>query len=223
MNHCSTTLSRRSPAARRQIPAHPHVHFHSRQNPASHFHFHSRQSRASHFHSRLRRGSHSRQSRAFHSRQSRASHACRAFSLLEVVIAVAIFGMAATVLMSAFTNALLARERSVSNDLLNADIRAVRMQLLLEPDIEAAEDGDDYETLSSGRATWEAQIEPTNVVDLFRVELRMDFTDPPEDLPPNYQETLFLLRPTWSQSDERSDLLQDKREELENRRGRLNF
>lgn len=146
-----------------------------------------------------------------------------AFSLIEVVIAVAIFGMAASVLMSAFTNALLARERGVSNDLLNADIRAVRMQLLLEPDIEAAEDGDTYETLSSGLASWEARIEPMNVVDLFRVEFRIEFSDPPEDLPPDYVETLFLLRPTWSQSDERSDLLQDKRDELESQRRRLSF
>lgn len=154
----------------------------------------------------------------FHSPRSRT-----AFSLIEVVIAVAIFGMAASVLMSAFTNALLARDRSVSNDLLNADIRSVRMQLLLEPDIEAAEDGDDYETLSSGLATWEARIEPTNVVDLFRVELRIDFSEPPEDLPEEYSESLYLLRPTWSESDERSDLLQDKREELESMRRRLNF
>jgi len=131
--------------------------------------------------------------------------------------------MAAAVLMSAFTNALLARERGDSNDQLNADIRAVRMQLLLEPNIEDAEDGDVYETLSSGLATWEARIEPTNIVDLFRVELRVDFTDPPEDLPQNYEETLFLLRPTWSESDERSDLLQDKREDLENMRRRMNF
>lgn len=146
-----------------------------------------------------------------------------AFSLIEVVIAVAIFAMAASVLLSAFTNALLARERSVSNDLLNADIRAVRMQLLLEANIEDAEDGDIYETLSSGLATWEARIEPTNVVDLFRVDLRIDFTEPPEDLPPLYEETLYLLRPTWSESDERSDLLQDKREALEDMRRGFNF
>ncbi len=150
-------------------------------------------------------------------------HTRRAFSLIEVVIAVAIFGMAASVLMSAFTNALLARERGVSNDQLNADIRAVRLQLLLEPELEAAEDGDTYETLSNGLATWEARIEPTDVVDLFHVELRMDFSEPLEGLPAEYTETLFLLRPTWSESDERSDLLQDKREELESWRRKLNF
>lgn len=158
-----------------------------------------------------------------HSTSCRPSRPRRAFSLIEVVFAVAIFGMAATVLISAFTNALLARERGVSNDQLNADIRAVRMQLLLEPNIEDAEDGDTYETLNNGLATWETRIEPTNIVDLFRVELRIDFTEPPESLPRNYEESLFLLRPTWSESDERSNLLQDKREELENMRRRMNF
>lgn len=146
-----------------------------------------------------------------------------AFSLIEVVIAVAIFAMAATVLISAFVNALLARERGVSNDLLNADIRAVRMQLLLEPNIEDAEDGDEYETLNSGEASWEAQIEPTNVVDLFKVQFNIRFSEPLEGLPGDYLETLYLLRPTWSEADERSELLQDKREALEDTRGGFNF
>jgi general secretion pathway protein I len=154
-----------------------------------------------------------------HSRRRRA----RAFSLIEVVIAVAIFAMAATVLMSAFVNALLARESAASNDLINADIRAVRMQLLLEPDIEAAEDGDEYETLNSGEASWEASIEPTDVVDLFRVQFSIRFSEPPEGHAAEYSETLYLLRPTWSEGDERSDLLQDKREALEESRGDYQF
>ncbi len=146
-----------------------------------------------------------------------------AFSLIEVVIAVAIFATAATVLMSTFVNALLARESAVSNDLVNADIRAVRMQLLLEPDIEAAEDGDEYETLNSGEASWQAIIQPTNVVDLFRVEFSIQFSEPPEGQAAEYLETLYLLRPTWSESEDRSSLLQDKREALEDIRGDYNF
>lgn len=146
-----------------------------------------------------------------------------AFSLIEVVIAVAIFAMAATVLMSAFVNALLARESAASNDLINADIRAVRLQLLLEPDIEAAEDGDEYETLNSGEASWETGIEPTNVVDLFKVAFRIRFSEPPEGQAADYTETLYLLRPTWSEGNERSKLLQDKREALEDTRGDYRF
>ncbi|MGZ0657192.1 type II secretion system protein [Coraliomargarita sp. W4R53] len=158
------------------------------------------------------------ESRAHYSRRSRA-----AFTLVEVLIAVAIFAMTSSVLMSAFVNALLARESAANYDLLNADIRAVRMQLLLEPNLEDAEDGDDYETLHCGDASWEAQIVPTNVVDLFLVQFSIRFSAPPEDLPGEYSETLYLLRPTWSETDERSELLQDKREALEDTRGDFNF
>ena len=156
-------------------------------------------------------------------RETTAKTGRRAFSLIEVVIAVAVFAMAATVLTSAFTNALLARERSASNDLLNNDIRAVRMQLLLEADLEAAEDGGEIETLSSGEAEWESEIEPTNVVDLFYVRLNIRFTEPLEGLATEHVESLYLLRPTWSDSSERSDLLEDKREELEDARRDLDF
>lgn len=140
------------------------------------------------------------------------------FSLIEVLIALAIFAAASTVLVSAFASAMLARERSVGNDLLHADIRAVRMQLLLEPSLEAAEDGGNYPTLNHGEATWQAVIEPTEVVDLFRVELQIEFSAPPEDQTGTHSEQLYLLRPTWSEAGERSELLADKRAALEDSR-----
>ena len=55
-------------------------------------------------------------------------------------------------------------------------------------------------------------------MDLFQVELTIEFSDPPEDGPERHQEQLYLLRPTWSEADERSDLLEDKRRELERTR-----
>ena len=140
------------------------------------------------------------------------------FSLIEVVVALALFAMAAVVLSSSFVNALLAREKVVSNDMRNADIRAVRMQLLLQPKLEAAEDGDRYQTLHNGEADWRAQIEPTNVVDLFKVELAIEFMQPQADLPRSYTETLYMLRPTWSAADERAQLLDDKRSALQDAR-----
>ena len=146
------------------------------------------------------------------------SHTADGFSLIEVVVALALFAMAAVVLNSSFVNALLARERGLSNDLLNTDIRAVRSQLLLESNLEDAEDGDRYETLNSGTANWEASVEPTNLIDLFHVQLQIEFSDPQDDQVATHTESLYLLRPTWSESDERSELLQDKKDELENSR-----
>ena len=146
-----------------------------------------------------------------------------AFSLIEVVIALAVFALAATVLMSSFVDALLAREGTLSKSLIDTDIRAVRMQLLLEPDIEAAEEGNEYESLNSGEASWIAIINPTNVVDLFKVDFSVRFSEPPEGESESYKEILYLLRPTWSESDERDELLQDKRKELLDSRRNYRF
>lgn len=142
-----------------------------------------------------------------------------AFSLIEVVVAVALFASAAVVLSSAFVNALLAREHGVRNNVFANDLSAVRMQLLLETNLEDAEEGGDFETLNSGEAQWQAMIEPMEVIDLFRVELQVEFAEAPKGIPRAYNETLYLLRPTWSLSDERSDLLEDKRDALYDERG----
>ncbi len=140
------------------------------------------------------------------------------FSLIEVVVALALFAMASVVLTASFVNALLAREHGQSNDLRHADIRAVRMQLLLEPNLNDAEEGDRYQTLNNGTANWQAAIEPTNVVDLFQVQLRIEFSEPQEQQEATHTESLYLLRPTWSKSDERSTLLQDKKDALQSSR-----
>ena len=146
-----------------------------------------------------------------------------AFTLIEVLIALAVFAMASTYLISTFVSALTARERSFNDDMLHADIRAVRMQLLLEPNREDAEDGGRYPTLNHGEANWRASIEPTEIVDLFRVELSIDFSKAPQGGPERLEETLYLLRPTWSEADERSQLLEDKRQELERSRDYSRF
>ena len=137
-----------------------------------------------------------------------------AFTLIEVIIAVARFAMAATVLSSSFVNALLARERSVSNQVLTGDLAIIRKQLLLEPDREAAEEGASCETLQSGEAKWYAEIEETEIVDFFRVQLHVDFLSPPEGQAETHKENLYLLRPTWSDAADRSSLRQEKTDAL---------
>ena len=127
-------------------------------------------------------------------RRTKQNHS--GFTLIEVVVALALFASASVGLTMAFTSMLTVREHGVRSDLLDADLRAVRRQLLLEPDIEAAEEGNTLETLSSGEAEWSAEIQPTEIVDLFQVRFSLALSDPPEGLPEQYSETLYLLRPT---------------------------
>ena len=145
-------------------------------------------------------------------------HDRRAFTLIEALLAITLFASAAVVLSSAFVNALMAREFGNHNAMLEGDIRAVRLQLLLEPNREDAEDGNDIDTMNSGKASWKAEIEPTSVVDLFQVNFQIEFLDPPENQPASYSEILYLLRPSWSEGDKRSELLEEKREALRDSR-----
>ena len=138
----------------------------------------------------------------------------KGFSLIEVLIALALFAIASNIIGSAFINALLSRERNNDNSYRDIAIQTARKQLLLEKIIDDAEDGGSVETLELGEVDWYAEIIPTDMVDLFEVNLFIEFFDVKDDQSSNYNETLLLLRPTWSESDERSSLLQDKKEDL---------
>jgi general secretion pathway protein I len=138
----------------------------------------------------------------------------KGFSLIEVLIALALFAIASNIIGSAFINALLSRERNNDNSYRDIAVQTARKQLLLEKNIDDAEDGGSVETLELGEVDWYAEIIPTDMVDLFEVNLFIEFFDVKDDQPSNYNETLLLLRPTWSESDERSSLLQDKKEDL---------
>ena len=60
-----------------------------------------------------------------------------------------------------------------------------------------------------------AEIEETETVDLFRLILDIEFENPDGEDPIAYNEVLYLLRPTWGDSFERSSLLSDVRKEIE--------
>ena len=138
----------------------------------------------------------------------------KGFSLIEVLIALALFAIASNIIGSAFINALLSRERNNDNSYRDIAVQTARKQLLLEKNIDDAEDGGSVETLELREVDWYAEIIPTDMVDLFEVNLFIEFFDVKDDQSSNYNETLLLLRPTWSESDERSSLLQDKKEDL---------
>ena len=131
----------------------------------------------------------------------------RAFTLLEVLIALAIFAIAAVVLGGAYVNLMLAHAAIRDRDGTEADIAWAREALLVEADRAVVERGGDV-ILPDGRtATWRATLTATNVSDLFDVSLEL--TAPPPggsgDLV-RTTETLRLLRLTWSTEAERKAL-----------------
>lgn len=152
-----------------------------------------------------------------HSRPARAG-----FSLVEIVIAIAIAGLAFAVLTQTFVYILQALQGVRDMPTQQPDLRFARSQIILEADRDTFENGGELETLNLGTVRWEGYVEETDVVDLFRVTLHMEI-DPPDGDRRSKEETLYLLRPTWSDPAERSILLEDARREIESERAFSNW
>lgn len=133
----------------------------------------------------------------------------RAFTLLEVVLATAIFGTSVIILTEAFVNAMtsLSKLRRESGDA--PIVRYVRGLVITVPDRDSFEQGDELYLPGDAEATWTALVEDTAVADLFRVKLTIDIVRPAEDYSATHEQTLYLLRPTWSDADDRRRLLDE--------------
>lgn len=140
--------------------------------------------------------------------------------LIEVLIALALFGMAAVFLVDGISVAsrtmrLMKDTREMEQDLLWA-----RSQIFKEHRYEEIEDGGEIKALTIGEITWETEIEMTEVVDLYSVVLTMEYEGNDEiGIEPGERiSKMFLLRPGWAnESDfatERSRLLEDKRDKI---------
>jgi general secretion pathway protein I len=136
------------------------------------------------------------------------------FTLLEVLVALAIFALAAVVLGGTYVNALNAYEMAARRNEYAVDLRFVRATLLTEPDREKAAAGGDLDLGDNKRAHWQAEITPTGVVDLFSVAWTCEIIDPDRREPYRAAQTMLLLRPTWSDPVERSKLLEQAKERI---------
>lgn len=141
------------------------------------------------------------------------------FTLIEVLVALAIFAIAAVVLGATYVNLMLTHASLRDRDGTGDDLQWAREALLVEPDRMTAERGGDV-ILPDGRtANWRATIQPTGVSDLFEVVLELDA--PPRDGGGDLvksRATLRLLRPTWSLPAERDELRRKAQERLRRER-----
>jgi general secretion pathway protein I len=129
-----------------------------------------------------------------------------AFTLLEVMVALAIFSLAAVVLGTAYVNVLngyeVARRATVSNPELNY----ARAQFLAQTDIELAGQGGDFEAADGRRVSWTATIDPTNEADLFQVTFECEISGSSDQKSQKTQQVFRVLRPTWSVPTDRNTL-----------------
>ena len=142
------------------------------------------------------------------------------FMLIEVLIALAIFGLAAVYLVDgAFVASRTIRVMKDTRE-MEQDLLWVRSQVFQEADYEKMEEGGDIQALSMGEVKWETEIDMTEVLDLYKVRLTLDY-DGNDELgiePGQRVSQMLVYRPAWGRNSdfatERSRLLEDKRDKI---------
>ena len=140
------------------------------------------------------------------------------FTLVEVLVSLAIFAVAAVVLGTTYVNVLTGYAAVAQRNEHDQDLRLVRAVLLAEPDRKKAETGGDQALPGNRTAHWEARIEEAGVADLFSIHFRCEIRDPAQPQSWVREETFQLLRPTWSDPAVRDRLREAARAQLEKNR-----
>ncbi|GAB5559428.1 MAG: hypothetical protein SynsKO_10750 [Synoicihabitans sp.] len=138
----------------------------------------------------------------------------RAFTIIEVLAALTIFVTAAIVMGAAYINVLMGYERAERSTEVDADVRFAREILFRHPVLDDVEDGDDFETVDGRRVIWRASVNPTAVADLFEVDFEVELIESGSGESEIVRERFRLLRPTWSEDDDRDKLRQEARDNI---------
>ena len=143
------------------------------------------------------------------------------FMLVEVLIALALFGLSAVILVDgAFVATRVAREMVDTRE-LEQDLIWVRSQVLRIADYDKFSEGGEIESLSMGGVSWETEVEMTDVLDLYKVVLRLEYegNEDYEIEAGERESAMYLLRPTWGGhgdfSTDRARLLDDRRRKMQ--------
>ena len=143
----------------------------------------------------------------------------RAFTLIEVLVSLAIFAVAAVSLGAAYSNVLLSRIAMKQDEQRLDDRARCRAALLETPGFEDVEAGGEIHLPGGRTARWEGKIEATSVSDLFAVQLTAEIEAADGGEAEEFAETRMLLRPTWSIPSDRQKIRDEARQRLEKERG----
>ncbi len=130
----------------------------------------------------------------------------RAFTLIEVLISLAIFALASVVLAAAYLNVLGGYQAVARRQQGEEEWKLVRSVVLSESDRQKVEAGGRLQLSDNSTMRWTATIEGTAVADLFAVTVRAEPEVSLNNENRAREQKILLLRPKWSDPVERDKL-----------------
>jgi general secretion pathway protein I len=130
----------------------------------------------------------------------------RGFTLIEVLVSLAIFALAAVVLSVAYLNIIGSYRALGARHQAEEDWKLLRAVVLTEAEKEKLEQGGRVALPDGRQLNWTAQIEPTEVADLFQLTLEAEVPAAGGAEAWQRRQVLHLLRPSWSDPGERDRL-----------------
>jgi len=136
----------------------------------------------------------------------------KAFSLIEVLVAVAVFGIAITIFTQSLRNGLLSIESARRKNPVEQDLMLVRRHVLDIKEKDTMQDGGEMGTYSSGNARWDVDLEDTDTADFLKMTLNVEF----REITPRKQETqvIYIYRKDWMDSSKRDSIIANKKDNL---------
>jgi len=139
----------------------------------------------------------------------------RGFTLLEVILATLIFAMSATAIGLTFRNVLLAHIISRETANLREELSLTRQEVQYMSQREDVEQGGEVLLDTDRMARWDAEVEETEVPDLYAVTLTVQVkaTQAGEE-DSQVSEVFYLLRPSWADGVRQSAIQTDFEDKL---------
>ncbi|MBQ6533699.1 MAG: hypothetical protein IJI37_00870 [Opitutales bacterium] len=138
----------------------------------------------------------------------------RAFTLLEAILALALFAACAAAISRVCYNCLYSLD--VSDKTPMADIADDQLDaaLLTIADYDSLDSGVDVETPDGETYTVKGEAEPTQILNLFKLEISV------QSGTRETKRRMFVVRPNswYEQPNERADMLRDRKDFLEEKR-----
>jgi general secretion pathway protein I len=138
----------------------------------------------------------------------------RAFTLIEVLVSLAIFALAAVVLSVAYLNVIGSYRALDAQQRSDEDWKDLRFAVLTESDLQKVEEGGRLVLPGGRELSWQAKVEPTETADLFRLTLEGNVPTSGDAEAWQRTQHLYVLRPAWSDPAEREKLRDVTRQRL---------